>query len=447
MVAGPSSTATPEAKAALRKLVQALPETFRAEAEAAASAVVLDPAGWGGTPGPARPTSTSCSERWSTASRCASATPTARAPRPSAPCTRSASSRRARSGTSSPAPTPACARSASAGCAPSSATGDPVVRPADFDLAETWQNVVETMEERARRRAPSCGSTARRSTGCARSSGRAVAVVAELDDGRLEVEIGAPSAGMIAERLAGWGAHVEVVGPEEVRAELAAASARRALGPRPRDRLHAQRRTPARRRCGRTARRRPTTRRPRRRGRGGRASGPGRRGRRGSRRVPRGRAPRRGRRARPPGRRRRTAPRSGRRRSSGSARASAGRRRADDAPPVGRLERRGAGVLGGDRRLQAERPGAVAAAATRASPSAISAASHRERSASASSTCSPPSPRRVPARASVSRISASRPVASVSSGRRACSDRARRTAWSAMSSWRARPDPAVWPIV
>ena len=52
MVAGPSSTATPEAKAALRKLVQALPETFRAEAEAAASAVVLDPAGWGGTTRP-----------------------------------------------------------------------------------------------------------------------------------------------------------------------------------------------------------------------------------------------------------------------------------------------------------------------------------------------------------------------------------------------------------
>ena len=26
---------------------------------------------------------------------------------------------------------------------------------------------------------------------------------------------------MIAERIAGWGAHVEVVGPDEVRAELA----------------------------------------------------------------------------------------------------------------------------------------------------------------------------------------------------------------------------------
>lgn len=48
LVAGPSSAVTPEAKAALRKLVQALPETFRAEAEKAAAAIVLDPARWGG---------------------------------------------------------------------------------------------------------------------------------------------------------------------------------------------------------------------------------------------------------------------------------------------------------------------------------------------------------------------------------------------------------------
>ncbi len=42
LVAGPS-TATPQVKAALRKLVQALPSSFRSEAEAAAGAVVLDP--------------------------------------------------------------------------------------------------------------------------------------------------------------------------------------------------------------------------------------------------------------------------------------------------------------------------------------------------------------------------------------------------------------------
>src|SRR5665213_786305 len=45
VIAGPSA-ATPAVKVALRKLVRALPETFRAEAEAAASAVVVDPTGW-----------------------------------------------------------------------------------------------------------------------------------------------------------------------------------------------------------------------------------------------------------------------------------------------------------------------------------------------------------------------------------------------------------------
>jgi predicted DNA-binding transcriptional regulator YafY len=45
LLAGPSE-ATPEVRTALRKLMQALPATFREHAEAAAAAVVRDPAGW-----------------------------------------------------------------------------------------------------------------------------------------------------------------------------------------------------------------------------------------------------------------------------------------------------------------------------------------------------------------------------------------------------------------
>ena len=45
-------------------------------------------------------------------------------------------------------------------------------------------------------------------------------MLGELDDGRLEVEVGAARPGMIAEQLAGWGAMVEVVGPDEVRDHL-----------------------------------------------------------------------------------------------------------------------------------------------------------------------------------------------------------------------------------
>jgi predicted DNA-binding transcriptional regulator YafY len=46
LVAGPSSSAAPELKAALRKLVRALPEPFRAEAIAASTAMLVDPHGW-----------------------------------------------------------------------------------------------------------------------------------------------------------------------------------------------------------------------------------------------------------------------------------------------------------------------------------------------------------------------------------------------------------------
>jgi len=47
LVAGPASSATPEVRAALRKLLRALPEPFRADATAASAAVVVDPTGWG----------------------------------------------------------------------------------------------------------------------------------------------------------------------------------------------------------------------------------------------------------------------------------------------------------------------------------------------------------------------------------------------------------------
>src|SRR4029077_8669939 len=46
LVAAPSP-ASPELKAALRKLVRALPEPFRADAQAASTAVVVDPNEWG----------------------------------------------------------------------------------------------------------------------------------------------------------------------------------------------------------------------------------------------------------------------------------------------------------------------------------------------------------------------------------------------------------------
>ena len=214
MVAGPSSTATPEAKAALRKLVQALPETFRADAEAAASAIVLDPARWGGDGDRRGPPHLDVLQhavvdgvqvRLGYADRTRSET---RAHR----CTRSASSRRARCGTSSPTPHAGLRTFRVSRVRSVDVTDEPVVRPDGFDLAKAWQSVVETIESRrtsmrAVLRVPPWAVRAMRE-----QFGPTVTVLGDADDGRVEVEVGAPRAEMIAERLAGWGALLEVVG-------------------------------------------------------------------------------------------------------------------------------------------------------------------------------------------------------------------------------------------
>jgi predicted DNA-binding transcriptional regulator YafY len=221
LVAGPSSTATPEAKAALRKLVQALPETFRAGAEAAAAAVVLDPAGWGGT---ARPRPVHLDElqravvdgvqvRLGYADRTRSETERVVHPlglvekdsiwylvADTANGMRTFRVNRVRS---------------------VSPTGEPVVRPPGFDLAATWESVVETMEERRTSLRAVVVVAPPGQYGLREQFGPRTTVRRTLDDGRVEVEIGAQTPGMIAERLAGWGAMVDVVEPAEVRDELA----------------------------------------------------------------------------------------------------------------------------------------------------------------------------------------------------------------------------------
>ncbi|MGH3545431.1 MAG: helix-turn-helix transcriptional regulator, partial [Mycobacteriales bacterium] len=47
LLVGPAASTAPKVKSALRKLVRALPDTFRTDAEAAVNAVVIDPARWG----------------------------------------------------------------------------------------------------------------------------------------------------------------------------------------------------------------------------------------------------------------------------------------------------------------------------------------------------------------------------------------------------------------
>ena len=100
-------------------------------------------------------------------------------------------------------------------------TDDPVVRPPDFDLAETWRSVVETIEERRTVAKAVVRVDRRLAPGLRAQFSSSFKVLGEAGDGRLDVEIGAPQPQRIAEQLAGWGALLEVVRPAEVRVELA----------------------------------------------------------------------------------------------------------------------------------------------------------------------------------------------------------------------------------
>jgi len=220
MVAGPSAQATPQIKSALRKLVRALPEPFRAEAEAAAAAVVLDPAHWDRTQLPPPPHLDELQRavvdgvqvrlRYAGRDRPESE----RIVHPLGLVSK-ASVWYLVAGTDAGMRTFRVSRVREV-----ARTEDPVERPEGFDLAETWRSIVGTIDElRAGFRAtvladPEAAGWLRGVFGARASAGE------PGPDGRAEVEVRGWSAHSLASELASFGGRVEVVGPEEVRAEL-----------------------------------------------------------------------------------------------------------------------------------------------------------------------------------------------------------------------------------
>jgi predicted DNA-binding transcriptional regulator YafY len=94
-------------------------------------------------------------------------------------------------------------------------------RPADFDLSKEWQRVVEEMEQRRSMVSATLLIETRFLRILRDHFGRHFEVTGQLDDGRSRVVVAAPTALDIARNLAGWGAAVEVEEPMAVRAELA----------------------------------------------------------------------------------------------------------------------------------------------------------------------------------------------------------------------------------
>ncbi|OLF14917.1 helix-turn-helix transcriptional regulator [Actinophytocola xanthii] len=220
LLLGPAGADTPEAQAALRKLLAALPRPFRAEARAAAGAVVVDPAGWG-DPLPERPELVAALRDAVVRGR--------RVRLDYAGRTRERTSRLIDpwglvdkdgiwylvAGTAEGRRTFRVDRIASA-----EVTDEEAARPAELDLSAEWDEVVEEVERRRSLVSAVVLVDARLVRVLRGQFGRHCVVLAERD-GQARVQVAAPTPLMIAQHLAGWGAGLSVVESTAVRAELA----------------------------------------------------------------------------------------------------------------------------------------------------------------------------------------------------------------------------------
>jgi predicted DNA-binding transcriptional regulator YafY len=221
LLVGPAAAVAPEAKAALRKLVAALPGTFRADAQAAADAVVIDPAGWG--------------ERVRTRSDVVSVLQQAVVWRRKVRFGYASRGRERTerlvapwglvdkdevwyliAGTDRGQRTFRVDRMTNV-----EVTGESFTRPADFDLSAAWTGVVTEVEQRRSLVSAMVLVAARHVVVLQDQYGRHCEVLDTLPDGRVRVRLAAPTPLMIAQPLAGWGALAEVEDSPEVRAELA----------------------------------------------------------------------------------------------------------------------------------------------------------------------------------------------------------------------------------
>jgi predicted DNA-binding transcriptional regulator YafY len=221
LVAGPASSATPAVKAGLRKLLRALPETMRDEAENASAALIVDPTRWGQRAHERTP------PRWLDALQTAVIT-----------------GEQVNLGYVSPKgdassrvvhPLGIAAKGAAwylvADTEPGMRTfridrvasveglGVPVVRPDGFELASAWQLIAKRIDDMwsASARAladPEILGPLRWVFGAKLRVGPAA------PDGRVEVEIGLPNQRELVVKVAGFGASIEVLEPVELRDAL-----------------------------------------------------------------------------------------------------------------------------------------------------------------------------------------------------------------------------------
>lgn len=221
LLAGPAAQAAPELKSALRKLVRALPQTFRADAAAAADAVVVDPARWGRRD-PEPPAMLAVLQRAVVDRRrvridhLRSGQRTVRTVDPWG-LVEKETVWYLIAGTDRGRRTFRLDRIAEV------AVLDEIAdRPADLDLQQQWAEIVAEMEQRRAAVAATVLVSAALAPILDDQQGRHCTLLGPADDGRVRASITADTTKMLARQLAGWAGDVEVVEPAEVRAELVA---------------------------------------------------------------------------------------------------------------------------------------------------------------------------------------------------------------------------------
>lgn len=221
LVAGPAS-ATPQVKAALRKLVRALPESFRTQAEAASNAVLIDPAGWDGQ-APVRHTPKFLDDVQRAVIEGSQVTLgyVAR--------DRTATSRVVHPlGLAAKGPAWYLVADTEKGLrtfridriTAVEPTGHRVVRPEGFELAEAWKLITDQLDQVRLPMRAVVLTEPRVVSWCRATFGNRLRIGPARPDGRVEVELRGHNAWSLAAELAGFGSHVEVVGPPELRARL-----------------------------------------------------------------------------------------------------------------------------------------------------------------------------------------------------------------------------------
>jgi len=222
LLAGPSSSTTPELRAALRKLVRALPESFRETAEAASRSVVVDRGGWDGR------------------GRIQSAPPHLEAVQQAVVQGRQillGYVSRDRAETSRTVHPLGLAIKGSVWylvCATDRGQrtfrvdrvtsvdilDDPVVRPEGFDLDSAWRSITDAVDDQLNP-VKARALVLPESLGILRwVFGKRLAIGPVDPGGRVEIELRSVNARALAGEIAGFGGALEVVEPEEVRALL-----------------------------------------------------------------------------------------------------------------------------------------------------------------------------------------------------------------------------------